>query len=225
MTQYNAAFPMKQLFPPQVPANVLAEAIAAANQKQCHVAETEKYAHVTFFFNGGQERQFEGEERVMVPSPKDVPTYDLKPEMNAAGVADEVIKAIESGSYPFVMCNFAPPDMVGHTGQYKPTILACQATDTAIGRIQEVCEAKGYTLLVTSDHGNAEQMISPQGGPHTAHTTNRVPFYMFDPQSKFQWKKTTRNTTLQDVAPTVLELLGIKVPEEMEGESLLEIAA
>lgn len=217
MTQYKQEFPFPNLFPPVGNKNVLAEAISAANEKQYHCAETEKYAHVTFFFNGGREEQFAMEDRKMVPSPK-VATYDLKPEMSAAGVGEAMRDVIAAGEYPFVMCNFAPPDMVGHTGQYLPAVKACAATDIAIGVIRDACMKYGYTLMITSDHGNAEQMFNVQGGPHTAHTTFRVPFVV----TGRKFRKFDHNPALCDVAPTVLQEMGIKQPFEMTGQSLLE---
>lgn len=145
---------------------ILLESIADSPQ------ETEKYAHITFFFNGGVEKQFEGEERVMIPSPK-VPTYDKQPEMSVQGVADKVAEVVKSGEYEFVMCNFAPPDMVGHTGDYDAAVVAIGATDKAVKTVYDACEAAGYVLCVTADHGNAEQMLDPNtGNPHTAHTTS-----------------------------------------------------
>lgn len=218
MNQYKKEFPFKMLYPPVKPTNVLAEAIGKAKVGQFHCAETEKYAHVTFFFNGGQEAEFEGEVRKMVPSPK-VATYDLDPEMNAAGVADEMCKAIEEAKYQFVMCNFAPPDMVGHTGKYEPAVRACEATDKAIGRIAECCEKNNFILLITSDHGNAERMIDEKGGPVTSHTTNRVPFIMHNTDKQFG--QVSHNAALCDVAPTVLKLMSIPKPSEMDGQPLL----
>ena len=218
MTRYKEDFPFDVIFPPQVNTNVLAEWLSVSGVKQFHCAETEKYAHVTFFFNGGQEKQFEGEDRSLVPSPK-VATYDLKPEMSVLEVADEMCKAIQSGKYPFVMCNLAPPDMVGHTGKYEPCVLACQSTDVAIGRMLDACKACGYTLLITSDHGNAEKMYSETGGPHTAHTTYRVPLCMYG--SKRVFKKCEHDPALCDVAPTILVLMGIVPPKQMTGQDLL----
>lgn len=218
MNQYKKEFPFKMLYPPIKPTNVLAEAIGKAKVGQFHCAETEKYAHVTFFFNGGQEAEFEGEVRKMVPSPK-VATYDLDPEMNAAGVAEEMCKAIAEDKYQFVMCNFAPPDMVGHTGKYEPTVKAVEATDKAIGKVAQACEKHGYILLITADHGNAERMIDEKGGPVTSHTTNRVPFIMHNTDKVFN--QTSHNAALCDVAPTVLRLMDIAKPSEMGGQSLL----
>jgi len=219
MTQYKAEFPFPCLFPPVSNKNVLAEWLSKHSVPQYHCAETEKYAHVTFFFNGGLEKQWDMEDRCMVPSPK-VPTYDHKPEMNAAGVADEMVNTIAAGDHPFVMCNFAPPDMVGHTGSYEATVPACEATDKAIGRIKEACEKHNYVMMVTSDHGNAEQMISTTGGPHTAHTNNRVPFTV---SQGLAFKKPSHNPALCDVATTVLQALGLPAPTEMSGEQLLHL--
>lgn len=217
MTQYKDDFPFTILYPAIVPKNVLSEVVAANGVKQFHCAETEKYAHVTFFFNGGQEKAFEGEERCMVPSPK-VATYDLDPKMSAKGVAEKMVEAINSDKYHFLMCNFAPPDMVGHTGKYEPTIIACGVTDEAIGMIKEACEKKGYVLLITADHGNAEKMIDEKGGPVTSHTTNRVPFCMVGPT---KYRNITHNAALCDVAPTVLKLMNLQQPKEMTGQALV----
>jgi 2,3-bisphosphoglycerate-independent phosphoglycerate mutase len=220
MTSYNAEFPFPVLSPPQKLTNVLAEWLSKQNVAQFHTAETEKYAHVTFFFNGGREETFEGEERRMVESPK-VATYDLQPEMSVAQVADSVIEALDTGNFPFVMCNFAPPDMVGHTGKYIPTIKAVEATDEAIGRVYEACKRTGYTLLITSDHGNAEKMISENGGEHTAHTCQPVPFIVTDCKIALN-SPTNRTAALCDVAPTILSLLHLPIPSEMTGSDLTQ---
>jgi 2,3-bisphosphoglycerate-independent phosphoglycerate mutase len=225
MTQYKREFPFPTLFPPITHINVLAEWLASQGVSQFHCAETEKYAHVTFFFNGGREDKFRDEERCMVPSPK-VATYDLKPEMNAAGVADKMVEQIELGKHPFIMCNFAPPDMVGHTGEYEPAVKACEATDEAIGRIYEACKAHNYILMVTADHGNAEKMIAPDGSKHTAHTCNLVPFTCSSETFTFKAALPVadgieRPRALRDVAPTVLHLLGLPIPPEMDGVSLI----
>lgn len=217
MTEYKKEFALPCLFPPGSPKNVLAEVLANEKLKQYHCAETEKYAHVTFFFNGGCEKSFELEDRQLVPSPK-VATYDLDPKMSAAGVADAMCETIATEIYPFVMCNFAPPDMVGHTGKYEPCIKGCEATDVAIGRIRESCRKHGYTMMVTADHGNAEQMINPLGGPHTAHTCNRVPFCV----TNRKFRKFDHDPALCDVATTVLQELGVPLPPEMTGKQLLE---
>lgn len=218
MTEYKKEFPFPALYPPTVPKNVLSEVVASAGKSQFHCAETEKYAHVTFFFNGGQEAAFQNENRFMVPSPK-VPTYDLQPEMSVQGVADKMAEQIAEEKHAFIMCNFAPPDMVGHTGKYEPCVRAVTATDIAIGTVRDACLKHGYTLLVTADHGNAEKMYDSVGGPHTAHTTYRVPFCMTG-NRRFR-SDISHNAALCDVAPTVLDLLGIPIPSEMTGKSLL----
>ncbi|KAI8644712.1 2,3-bisphosphoglycerate-independent phosphoglycerate mutase [Parasitella parasitica] len=218
MTQYKGDFPFKVAFPAQSMDNVLAEWLAKNDVPQMHIAETEKYAHVTFFFNGGSEAQFPLEERGLVPSPK-VATYDLQPEMNAAGVAEKVAEALDSNKYPFVMCNFAPPDMVGHTGVYEAAVKAVGATDAAIGVVLEACKKNGYALFVTADHGNAEKMIADDGkSPFTAHTCAKVPLVMADGEAKF---KSAAEGALCDVAPTILAYMGLDIPKEMTGKSLL----
>ncbi|KAH9169095.1 phosphoglycerate mutase [Lactarius sanguifluus] len=184
--------------------------------KQAHIAETEKYAHVTFFFNGGVEKQFENEERHLIDSPK-VATYDLLPKMSVRGVADKVAEVVRASKHEFIMCNFAPPDMVGHTGIFDAAVEAITHTDAAVGT-----EA-GYTLLVTADHGNAEQMVNPEtGAPHTAHTTNKVPFILAGPKGS-TCREDEEEGALCDVAPTVLALLGLDQPDEMTGRSLLAV--
>ncbi|KAI4212800.1 MAG: hypothetical protein LQ351_004502 [Letrouitia transgressa] len=218
MTQYKTDYPFPIAFRPQHMGNVLAEYLAAQGLKQCHVAETEKYAHVTFFFNGGVEKQFAGEDRELIPSPK-VATYDLDPKMSAAGVADRLCERIREGKYEFLMNNFAPPDMVGHTGVYEAAIKGVEATDAAIGQVAEACRQEGYTLFVTSDHGNAEEMLNDEGKPKTSHTTNKVPLVMAN--APRGWSLKPQDGVLGDVAPTVLEAMGLSQPEEMGGTSLL----
>ncbi|KAG6828120.1 hypothetical protein H0H92_009141 [Tricholoma furcatifolium] len=226
MSRYNAEFPFPVAFPPQAMDNVLAEWLGKEGVKQAHIAETEKYAHVTFFFNGGVEKQFPNEERHMIASPK-VATYDLDPGMSAQGVADKVAEVLKEGTHEFVMCNFAPPDMVGHTGKYEAAVDAITATDAAVGTIYKAAEEAGYVLLITADHGNAEQMINPEtGAPHTAHTTNPVPFIMTGGKDKWRFKQDGEGKkegddngngeeegALCDVAPTVLDLMGLPIPE------------
>jgi len=226
MSRYNAEFPFPVAFPPQPMTNVLAEWLGKHDIKQCHIAETEKYAHVTFFFNGGVEKQFPGEVRHMIPSPK-VPTYDKQPEMSVQSVADKVAEVVKSNEYEFVMCNFAPPDMVGHTGIFDAAVKAISATDKAVGTVAAACAEAGYVLLITADHGNAEQMENPDtGNPHTAHTTNPVPFIIRKKDdNSFKFKKDADDEepgALCDVAPTILEVLGLPKPEEMTGRSLLD---
>ncbi|KAJ1996782.1 hypothetical protein GGI04_005648 [Coemansia thaxteri] len=225
MTQYKADFPFPAAFPPQKMTDVLAEWLGKQGVAQMHVAETEKYAHVTFFFNGGTEAQFDGEERDLIPSPR-VATYDLQPAMSAQAVADNVAEKIAMDKYPFVMCNFAPPDMVGHTGIYAAAVEAIAATDQAIGTIYEACKANGYTLFVTADHGNAEKMLADDGEtPHTAHTCSRVPFVMATPPSagnRAEFVADDDKHALCDVAPTVLAVMGVEIPDNMTGKSLLK---
>ncbi|PFH45765.1 hypothetical protein AMATHDRAFT_71103 [Amanita thiersii Skay4041] len=235
MSRYNVEFPFPVAFPPQAMTNVLAECLSTNGVKQAHVAETEKYAHVTFFFNGGVEKQFENEERHMIPSPK-VATYDKLPKMSAHGVAEKVAELLKKSEHEFIMCNFAPPDMVGHTGVYDAAVEAITETDAAVGTIAKAAKEAGYILLITADHGNAEQMINPEtGNPHTAHTTNPVPFIMTADPKRYQFVKDEVNGTseskeensgaedgaLCDVAPTILDLMGLEKPEEMTGRSLL----
>jgi 2,3-bisphosphoglycerate-independent phosphoglycerate mutase len=218
-TQYKSDYPFPVAFPPQTMEDVLAEWLSKHNVPQCHIAETEKYAHVTFFFNGGTEAQFEGEDRRLIASPK-VATYDLKPEMSAPEVGAKVAEEIATGKYPFVMCNFAPPDMVGHTGQYDKAMKGVEATDQAIGVIYKACQEHGYVLFVTADHGNAEKMIGDNGQPHTAHTTAKVPFVMTSTEHKFV---PDADGALCDVAPTGLAVMGLPIPEAMTGKSLLSV--
>ncbi|KAF9404826.1 hypothetical protein BGZ76_006782, partial [Entomortierella beljakovae] len=218
MTQYKGDFPFPVAFPAQSMTNVLAEWLAKKKVPQSHIAETEKYAHVTFFFNGGSEAQFEGEDRELIPSPK-VATYDLKPEMSAQAVGDKVAEVVATEKYPFVMCNFAPPDMVGHTGVYEAAIKGVEATDAAIGTIYEACVKHNYVLFITADHGNAEKMLSDDfSTPHTAHTCSRVPFVMTSKTLKY----TNHKGALCDVAPTILRVMGLDIPAEMTGQSMLQ---
>ncbi|RDB24610.1 2,3-bisphosphoglycerate-independent phosphoglycerate mutase [Hypsizygus marmoreus] len=231
MSCYNADFPFHVAFPPQAMTNVLAEWLAKQGLKQAHIAETEKYAHVTFFFNGGVENKFDNEERYLIPSPK-VATYDKLPKMSVHDVAAKVAEVLKEGDNDFVMCNFAPPDMVGHTGVYDAAVEAISETDAAVGTVYKAAKEAGYILLITADHGNAEQMKNLEtGAPHTAHTTNPVPFIMTGDPKKFQFvkddeKKDDKDAEVEegalcDVAPTILDLMGLPKPEEMTGRSLL----
>lgn len=223
MTRYKTDYPFEVAFEPQHMGNVLAEWLGKQGVEQVHIAETEKYAHVTFFFNGGVEKVFPLETRDqsqdLVPSNKTVATYDQAPEMSADGVADQVVKRLGEGQFPFVMNNFAPPDMVGHTGSYEACIIGCAATDKAIGKIYEACKKEGYVLFVTADHGNAEEMKFADGSPKTSHTTNKVPLVMANAPEGWSLRK---GGVLGDVAPTVLAAMGLPQPAEMTGESLLE---
>jgi 2,3-bisphosphoglycerate-independent phosphoglycerate mutase len=219
MTLYDATFGLPVAYPPQSLRGILGEVLAARGLGQLRVAETEKYAHVTYFFNGGVEPPFPGEERVLVPSVRDVATYDLRPQMSAVALADTVVEAVRAGRHAFVLVNFANPDMVGHTGKLEPTIRAVECVDTCVGRIVEAARARGTAVLITADHGNCEQMADPATGqPHTAHTTLPVPLWLVDAARR---GAVLRPGRLCDVAPTVLEVLGINPPAEMDGRSLL----
>lgn len=222
MTQYNASFNMPIIFAPQSNANVLAEWLSVHGVRQFHTAETEKYAHVTFFFNGGTEAAFPLEDRALVPSPK-VATYDLAPEMSMSGVAEYVAKAVadKDKDYAFVMCNLASPDMVGHTGKMAETVRAVEATDRAIGAIKDACDKNGFVLVVTADHGNAEEMLDEKKEPKTSHTSNPVFLLISDPAIKF----TQKDGGLADVAPTILAIMGLPVPAEMTGKPLVQPTA
>ncbi|HEY6767216.1 MAG TPA: 2,3-bisphosphoglycerate-independent phosphoglycerate mutase [Candidatus Sulfotelmatobacter sp.] len=218
MTRYEKSFALPVVIPPESMANILANVMGGLNMRNLRVAETEKYAHVTYFFNGGIEAPFPGEDRVLVPSQK-VATYDLKPEMSAAGIADAVIKATEDGTFDVVIVNFANADMVGHSGKIEPTVTAVETVDACLGRIEAAVRAKGGALLITADHGNAEMMIDPAtGGPHTAHTTNPVPFIVVSENAKRFTLKS--NGSLRDISPTLLGMLGLDEPKEMTGSDL-----
>ncbi len=209
---------MKTLFPPEDLKNIFAEILAKSGMKQLRIAETEKYAHVTFFFNGGKEEPFDGEERVLVPSPK-VTTYDQKPEMSAREVTEILAQSILDGSYDFIFVNFANPDMVGHTGLLEPAIKAIETVDECLGKIRQSIEHANGVLLVTADHGNAETMLDPHTGtPFTSHTTNAVPAILVNAP---EYITGLRNGRLADVAPTLLELLKLDKPEIMTGTSLI----
>ncbi len=218
MTRYDKKFTLPVVIPPESLDNILANVMGQANRRNLRVAETEKYAHVTYFFNGGVEQPFAGEERVLVPSAK-VATYDLKPEMSAAGIADAVVKAVDDGTFDVIIVNFANADMVGHSGKIEPTVKAVETVDACLGRIEPAIRAKGGALLITADHGNAEMMIDPTtGGPHTAHTTNPVPFIIVAENGR---KFTLRsNGSLRDISPTVLGMMAIPQPKEMTGGDL-----
>ncbi len=218
VTRYDKNFSLPVVIPPESMANILANVMGGMNMRNLRVAETEKYAHVTYFFNGGVEQPFPGEERVMVQSPK-VATYDLKPEMSAAGIANAVVKATEEGTFDVMIVNFANADMVGHSGKIEPTVKAVEVVDACLGRIENAVRAKGGAMLITADHGNAEMMIDPAtGGPHTAHTTNPVPFIVVSENAKeFRLKP---GGSLRDISPTLLGMLGVVEPKEMTGTDL-----
>jgi 2,3-bisphosphoglycerate-independent phosphoglycerate mutase len=218
MTQYEKTWPwLRYVIGPEKLEHILANVFADLDFKNLRVAETEKYAHVTYFFNGGVEKPFPGEERILVPSPK-VPTYDLKPEMSAAGIADAVVNAVEKGSFDAVIMNFANADMVGHSGQLEATIKAVETVDGCLGQIYQALRPRGGAWIITADHGNAETMIDPvTGGPHTYHTTNPVPFILVSEDGQAQLKA---NGSLRDIAPTLLGVLGVAEPREMTGHDL-----
>ncbi|HSH77054.1 MAG TPA: 2,3-bisphosphoglycerate-independent phosphoglycerate mutase [Herpetosiphonaceae bacterium] len=223
LTEYEAGLPVHVAFPPKDVEEPLAKVVSDAGLTQFHTAETEKYGHVTFFLNGGREEPFPGEERVLVPSPK-VATYDLQPEMSAGGVRDEVLKAVAERRYDTIMMNFANPDMVGHTGVIEATIQAVTVVDECLGAVADAVLSAGGGMLITCDHGNAEQMIDPvTGAPHTAHTTNPVPCVVLLPEDHPLRNGTLRGDgKLADVAPTVLAILNLSQPEEMTGHNLFE---
>src|SRR5690349_15241701 len=218
MTQYDKNFSLPVVIPPESLDNILANVMGQMSLRNLRVAETEKYAHVTYFFNGGVEQPFPGEDRVLIPSPK-VATYDLKPEMSAAGIAQAVVKAVEEGTFDVMIVNFANADMVGHSGKIEPTVKAVETVDACLGEIEKAVRARGGAMLVTADHGNAEQMIDPAtGGPHTAHTTNPVPFIVVSENSnQFTLKP---NGSLRDISPTILGMLNLAEPKEMTGHDL-----
>ena len=218
-TSYDETMPNVHIaFKKEPVKNTLGEVISKNGGKQLRIAETEKYAHVTFFFNGGEEKQYEGEDRILVPSPK-VETYDMKPEMSAYEVTEKVIEAINSKKYDCIILNYANPDMVGHTGNLPAAIKAIETIDECVGKVVEAINAQKANLLITADHGNAEQMIDYKTGePHTAHTTNLVPLVLVSEKETVKLKE----GKLADLAPTILDLMGIEKPEEMTGESLIE---
>jgi 2,3-bisphosphoglycerate-independent phosphoglycerate mutase len=218
MTQYDPKFTLPMVIPPESMDNLLANVMAVANLRNLRVAETEKYAHVTYFFNGGIEKPFPGEERELVQSKK-VATYDLAPEMSAEGIADVVIKSINDTAFDVIIVNFANADMVGHSGKIEPTIKAVETVDAQLGRIYQAIKQHGANWIITADHGNAEMLIDPvTGGPHTAHTTNPVPFILVTDQGK---KIGVRDGgSLRDISPTILSLLKLELPKQMTGGDL-----
>ena len=217
-TLYDRTFPLPIAFAPHEHQNVLAEVWAGTSVRNYRLAETEKYAHVTYFFNGGVEKEYPSEHRLLVPSPK-IATYDLQPEMSAFKVTDQVLRGIEDNQTDIFVINFANPDMVGHTGKLDKTIEACQYVDTCLGWITKAIKGAGGVTIITADHGNAEQMVNPETGqPHTAHTTNPVPLHLIDEASR--GLKLLEGGALEDVAPTLLGLLGITQPAEMTGRDL-----
>jgi 2,3-bisphosphoglycerate-independent phosphoglycerate mutase len=216
MTRYRADLDVPVAFAEQDVHETLAEVLAEHDVRQLHVAETEKYAHVTYFFNGGREDEWTGETRILVPSPRDVPSYDHKPEMSAAEVARRFDAELERDGYAFAVVNFANPDMVGHTGSIPATVKAVETVDRCLGEVVDAVERAGGVALVTADHGNAEQMLETDGeSPHTAHTTNPVPLIVTDPEVDLR-----DGGELSDLVPTVLGFLGFKQPLQMTGKPL-----
>ncbi len=218
MTQYDKAYQLPLVILPESMDNLLANVLGSAQMRNLRVAETEKYAHVTYFFNGGIETPFPGEDRVLIPSQK-VATYDLAPEMSAEGIGDTIVKAISDTAFDLVIANFANADMVGHSGKLQPTIQAVEAVDAQLGRIYKALREHNGVWLITADHGNAEQMIDPvTGGPHTAHTTNPVPLlYIAEDANRYSLRN---DGSLRDISPTLIELLSLKEPVEMTGRDL-----
>ena len=217
MTQYEAKFELPAAFPPESYKNILAETSSKAGKTCLRLAETEKYAHVTYFFNGGVEKEYPGENRILVPSPK-VATYDLQPQMSAHEVCSTLIREIESDRHDYIICNFANPDMVGHTGVLEAAIKAVETVDESVGRVVDALDLDRYAVIVTADHGNAEEMFDyVNGGPHTAHTTNPVPCTLVDPDYEGEL---IEGGALKDIAPTMCHYMGIPVPAEMTGDDL-----
>ena len=215
-TEYDATMPNVQVaYPRNLVKNGLGEYLSKMGMTQLRIAETEKYAHVTFFFNGGSEEVFPGEDRVLVPSPK-VATYDLQPEMSAVEVTNQCVERIESGAYDVIILNFANCDMVGHTGVYEAAVKAVETVDTCVGRVVEATRAMGGIAMVTADHGNAEEMRKEDGSPMTAHTTNLVPFILVGADAKLHPGR------LADISPTILDIMGLECPPEMDGKSLID---
>ena len=219
MTQYDETFTVPIAFPPLVLSRIMAEVLAEQGKSQFRTAETEKYAHVTYFFNCGYETPFKNEERILVPS-QQVATYDLMPEMSAPGITNVLCSAIESREHDFILCNYANGDMVGHSGRLDATIKAVETVDDCLSRVLRSAQSSGARVLVTADHGNCEQMIDPgTGGPHTAHTTSPVPMVIVDPDGD---RPLRSGGALRDVGPTILAMLGVEQPREMTGLDLRE---
>jgi 2,3-bisphosphoglycerate-independent phosphoglycerate mutase len=217
LTNYDDTFVgVKPIFDKDNLNNTLGEVLSKAGKKQIRIAETEKYPHVTFFFSGGRETNFEGEKRILRASPK-VATYDLQPEMSAEELRDALVPELEKQEPDFVVLNFANPDMVGHTGVFEAAVKACETVDRCAEKVVNTALAHNYACIIIADHGNADCMINPDGTPNTAHTTSLVPFIVADND----FKGTLKNGKLGDIAPTILELMGLEKPAEMTGQSLL----
>jgi 2,3-bisphosphoglycerate-independent phosphoglycerate mutase len=218
LTRYEEGWPYPVAFAPEHPAVTLSEVLARAGASQLHVAETEKYPHVTYFFNGGDEAPLEGERRELVPSPRDVPTYDHKPQMSAAEAAEAFVAAWREDRPRFAIINFANADMVGHTGVIEAAVLAVETVDECLGEVVAAVREQGGVCVVTADHGNADHMLEPDGSPNTAHSLNPVPLIVTLPGASLR----AENGILADVAPTILDLLGIAQPPQMTGRTLLD---
>ncbi len=218
MTEYDESFGLPVAFSPESYQAILGEVISKAGGRQLRIAETEKYAHVTFFFNSGIEEPFAGEDRALIPSPKDVATYDQKPAMSAPEVTAEALRRIQEQDYDLIVLNYANPDMVGHTGVLSAAVLAMEEVDACVGQLVDAVLAAGGRLLITADHGNCEKMVDASGGPHTAHTSNPVPVILVDPLREGE---VLRDGGLCDIAPTLLSLLGLPVPQQMTGTPLI----
>ncbi|MCQ2538320.1 MAG: 2,3-bisphosphoglycerate-independent phosphoglycerate mutase, partial [Lachnospiraceae bacterium] len=218
MAQYDAAMPnVTVAYPPEQLTMTFGEFLAKKGLKQLRLAETQKYAHVTFFFNGGEEKQFEGEDRILVDSPK-IATFDLQPEMSLPGVADKLVESIKSQKYDVIICNFANPDMVGHTGIMEAAIKAIEVVDESLGKAVDAIKEVGGQMFVCADHGNAEMLIDENGEPWTAHTTNPVPFIIVNADPSYKLKE---GGCLANIIPTMIDMMGLEKPAEMTGESLL----
>lgn len=219
MTPYDASLGLTSAFEKPKVVNTLGEVISAKGWKQLRIAETEKYAHVTYFFNGGDEKVFEGEKRVLIPSPREVKTYDLKPEMSAREVTSTLLSELKTGQYKFVVVNFANPDMVGHTGNLRAAIQAIEVVDECLGKIVDWVESSGAFAILTADHGNCEMMQDATGMPLTAHTVLPVPFILIDPERKDA--VIAPGGRLCDIAPSLLAEWGVTPPREMDGKNLI----
>ncbi len=219
MTRYDKTFGLPVLFPPERMKNILGEVVSVNNLAQLRIAETEKYAHVTYFFNGGVEKPFAGEERILVPSPRDVPTYDHKPEMSVYEVTDTLVQKIKGQSYDFYVCNFANLDMVGHTGSISATIRACEAVDECVERVRRATLEQSGIMLLTSDHGNADDMLDETGEVRTSHSLNPVPLCLISDLKGLSFRD---QGILADIAPTIIDLWNLDKPDEMTGQSLIK---
>jgi 2,3-bisphosphoglycerate-independent phosphoglycerate mutase len=219
LTEYESTLDVPCAFAQENLVNVIGEWLAKHDKTQLRISETEKFAHVTFFYSGGKEDEYPGEERILIKSP-DVATYDLQPEMNSAELTDKLVEAIRARKYDAIICNFPNGDMVGHTGNFAAAVKACEAVDACIGRIVEALKEVGGECIITADHGNAEQMVDPSTGvEHTAHTSEPVPFIYFGREATAR-----SNGTLSDVAPTMLHLMGMEQPSEMTGTPIVTLS-